>query len=334
MSTDQQLRARRDVDNSDIPDIVERAERLRQQFVASEEKQKQQSTVEAVQSIGVELAIPPEFIEEAIEELRKEREAHKEAEQERQQRRMALAATLAKPIRIAGMVVGAVVLLRGLEWFWVAMDMTTSIEGSESTVVEERVIKETIFRTVHNGPASTGIPTQESEPVIENSKREEVDIKAPVMEEQKVVTSAPKQPEQLLNLKMKLDGEWVLDGYLLYEKGVEFPMMVPIVYEPLEVPKTWRFSSGKYKRVIDAQLGFSARFDVETLPDNLRPVVDDSGEWGQIIASNVVSTIPGIRRQNDYFAVLVGRDTLTIWYLGPNAYRKKLPSQAEVYRKR
>ena len=44
-----------------------------------------------------------------------------------------------------------------------------------------------------------------------------------------------------------------------------------------------------------------------TLPDSIRPNLDEPGEWGQIVASNVVSSIPGIRRQNDYFAVLVGK---------------------------
>ena len=128
-----------------------------------------------------------------------------------------------------------------------------------------------------------------------------------------------------------MDGEWILDSYLLYEKGVVLPMEVAVTYEPLELPKTWRFTSGKYKRVMDSNLSFTARYEVTSLPSSLRPVVDENGEWGQIVASNVVSTIPGIRRQNDYFAVLVGTDTLTIWYLGPNEYRKKVPSQAERY---
>ena len=111
-------------------------------------------------------------------------------------------------------------------------------------------------------------------------------------------------------------------------------MEVPIVYEPMELPKTWRFSKGKYKRVMDRSLSFTAKFEVRTLPKSLTPTLDEDGQWGQLIASNVVSTIPGIRRQNDYFAVLISEDTLTIWYLGPNAYRKKLPSQAERYRRK
>ena len=65
--------------------------------------------------------------------------------------------------------------------------------------------------------------------------------------------------EPLPRLTSRIEGEWVLDAYLLYEKGVELPMEVPIVYEPLELPKTWRFTGGKYKRVMDTNLSFTAK---------------------------------------------------------------------------
>ena len=406
MSIQDELKSRRDVDNADIPNIIERAERLRQQAISTQDARKQKSTVEEVQRIGNELSIPSKYVEKAINDIRTERQKRKQSKQQKIHDRKKTTQAIAKSIRILGMVIGAIVLFRGIEWFWVAMDFTSSIDQPEPTViVEERIIKETVLRTVQTTPDSeptvkevndsqkkdpekerptspkkstltpeqpavletinnnqaqsektkkneqkqklsnlsvnepTAKQLQPQEPIVEEIENkqvqiEEPEIHEPIVKEPDVKKQIPKPSSKLPKLKRKLEGEWVLDGYLLYEKGVEFPMMVPIVYEPLELPKTWRFSSGKYKRVMDAQLSFSARFDVETLPDNLRPVVDDPGEWGQIIASNVVSTIPGIRRQNDYFAVLVGQDTLTIWYLGPNAYRKKLPSQAEVYRKR
>ena len=161
---------------------------------------------------------------------------------------------------------------------------------------------------------STVVKTQE--PVVE------------VIEPNPKVSAVAK--EEPLPLTSRIEGEWVLDAYLLYEKGVELPMEVPIVYEPLEPPKTWRFTNGKYKRVMDTDLSFTAKFEMVTLPDSIRPNLDEPGEWGQIVASNVVSSIPGIRRQNDYFAVFGGKYHYDM-VLGPNGYRKKVPSQAERY---
>ena len=77
------------------------------------------------------------------------------------------------------------------------------------------------------------------------------DVVEPV---QKAPTPTVEKEKPLPRWASKIEGEWVLDAYVLYEKGVELPMEIPIVYEPLELPKTWRFSNGKYKRVMDTDL--------------------------------------------------------------------------------
>ena len=87
-------------------------------------------------------------------------------------------------------------------------------------------------------------------------------IEEPVSKDVAVVSE--ESTEILPRLAKSIEGEWLLDAYLLYEKGVELPMEVPVVYEPLELPKTWRFSKGKYKRVMDRSLSFTAKFEVRT----------------------------------------------------------------------
>ncbi len=400
MSISRKLKARRDVDNADIPTIIERAEQLRIEDERQRNRENSRSSIEDVRQVGRELSIPDQFVEQAIHDLQSEREraqrqqqqkteSNREASQER--RRL-----IQRVIRIAGVIVIGIFLLRGIQWLWVALNFVPNSEVAvDQSTVQQTVIheKETIREVVKvvevpvpieppskksktkrsdkkkakkptaqpalqpsppNPPPKVEEPTKVNEPVqssvatvvqkpkVEESKIEDIAQEAPQIVEEtpppseeptkKIeIIKEPTEPVALPKVASKIQGEWTLDSYLLYEKGVEYPMEVPIVYEPLELPKTWRFSNGRYKRVMDKSLSFSAKYEVVSLPKNLQPLVDDSGTWAQIVASNVVSTIPGIRRQNDYFAVLVDGDVLTIWYLGPNAYRKKLPSQAERY---
>ena len=382
MSTSKSLTSRPDVENSDIPEIIEKAERLRQQALSERERESYRSSVQDVKLVGRDLSIPDQFVEQAIAELNKERQEKIKHEQKELHERKAMQTEirtgLSRITRVVGAIVGLVLLIRGSQWLWFALDFTPDEPPPPDVVIEERIIKETVLKTVKTvveepavravvkkvevkelkskrkiSKSKTAVPkdrpnpvaTVVETPVIKKAQPESASseksgysakVNAAVEPTLKVVEPKVQIPiedpeKSLPHLTKQVEGEWVLDAYLLYEKGVELPMEVPVVYEPLELPKTWRFTSGKYKRVMDTNLSFTARFEVTSLPDSLRPVADEKGEWGQLVASNVVSTIPGIRRQNDYFAVLVANDMLTIWYLGPNAYRKKLPSQAERY---
>lgn len=374
MSTSKTLVERIDVDNADIPEIIERAERLRQRSLTELERENHRSSVQDVKLVGRDLSIPDEFIEQAIAELRTERHDQTIAAQQKREERQAVRSGLSTMVKLIGVIVAVIVCLRGTQWLWFALDFTSAETSTNKpeVIVEERVIRETVIQTVTSAdeePVRTTLPlenknTSTKRGVASNAKSTIVSAVGPVSRsnppkysEEKSIMTVPELPaghnavdddehtlrepavsdgfeKSLSHLGKKIEGEWILDAYLLYEQGVSLPMEVPVVYEPLELPKTWRFTSGKYKRVMDSNLSFTARFEVGSLPDSLRPAVEEKGEWGQLIASNVVSTIPGIRRQNDYFAFMVTSDALTIWYLGPNAYRKKLPSQAERYRRR
>lgn len=401
MSISRKLKARRDVDNADIPDIIERAEKLRIEDERQRNRERNRSSIEDVREVGRELAIPDQFVEQAIHDLQAEREraqrqqqqqaeSNREASQER--RRL-----IQQVIRIAGAIVIGIFLVRGIQWLWVALNFVPESESpvdqstAQQTVIHEKETIREVIKVVEvpvpteppsktsktktkrsdkkkakepisqpavqssspnplskveeptkvNEPVQSSVATVVQKPKVEDPKVETIAKETPqVVEEtpppsdkqkEKEIIKEATEPVALPKVASKIQGEWTLDSYLLYEKGVEYPMEVPIVYEPLELPKTWRFSNGRYKRVMDKSLSFSAKYQVVSLPKNLQPIVDDTGTWAQIVASNVVSTIPGIRRQNDYFAVLVDGDVLTIWYLGPNAYRKKLPTQAERY---
>ena len=355
VSTSKNLRERKDVENSDIPEIIERAERLSQQHSEERDRDKERSSIHDVKLVGKDLSIPEKFVEQAIAELREERlnriQSEQKEHQERQAMHIKMRSGASKSIKVIGFVVSTIFLLRGIQWLWLVLDFTadeTSV-AEPKVVVEERIIKETILQTVKTvveEPVVAVTPGIKDEPSNETPRIEDIhdslelddsigdkeQIDKPVLDTIEPTIQVPTEDATVSpQLVKSINGEWILDAYLLYEKEVAMPMEVPIVYEPLELPKTWRFTNGKYKRVMDTDLSFTARYEITTLPSSLRPSVDDEGQWAQLVASNVVSSIPGIRRQNDYFVVLVGADTLTIWYLGPNEYRKRIPSQAERY---
>ena len=101
-----QLRQRKDVDNADIPEIIDRAERLRQHHNQKIEQDKKRSSIQDVKQVGRDLSIPDNFIEQAIVELRKERNKAKVAQQseveERQASNKAFRLWTSKVIRLLG----------------------------------------------------------------------------------------------------------------------------------------------------------------------------------------------------------------------------------------
>ena len=355
MSTSRNLKERGDVNNADIPDIIERAEALRQAAEQQRVQDANRSTIEDVQKVGRELLIPDIFVEQAIEELEQELRSSREKEEGPTEQDNAVEpqsngdTSRSMPKLLVAALVAFVFLF--------ALSQRAADDDSEkqkvlepTVVVHERVIKETVIKEVQivreverivevppkeTLPPKTAPPIEPIEehvdPPPQNQKTTETtdDVTPRVKDESE--KEETQDVVSLPTLSRAIEGEWLLDSYLLYEQGVELPMEIPVNFEPMELPKTWRFSKGKYKRVMGADLSFSAKYRVITLPKNLQPIVDEEGQWGQIEASNVVSNIPGIRRQNDYFAVFVGEQSISIWYLGPNVYRKKLPSQAERY---
>ena len=148
MSTSKSLSARADVDNSDIPEIIEKAERLRQQALSERERESHRRSVQDVKLVGRDLSIPDQFIEQAIIEMREARQSEAIAAQnemeERQAVRKEVRSGVSKLIRLVGGIVDGIVLLRSAQWLWFATDFTSpEISINEpKMVVEERAIQE------------------------------------------------------------------------------------------------------------------------------------------------------------------------------------------------
>ena len=68
VSIQKKLQDRADIDNQDIPEIIHRAEQLRQQHISSK------VSIDSVLEIGKELDIEQQFVEQAVSAMRAERE--------------------------------------------------------------------------------------------------------------------------------------------------------------------------------------------------------------------------------------------------------------------
>ena len=145
---------------------------------------------------------------------------------------------------------------------WAVDDDSEKQEVPESTVVvQERVIKEPVFKEVQivkEVERIVEVPTKETLPPKTAPRIEPLEERVdPPPQNHKttdvtpfVIEESEKEQTQdvvsLPTLSKAIEGEWLLDSYLLYEQGVELPMEIPVNFEPLELPKTWRFSKGKY----------------------------------------------------------------------------------------
>ena len=110
-----------------VPEIIERAERLRQQALTSRER-----AIEVRQGykmVGRDLSIPDQFVEQAIRDMRTERREQKEAAQQALEERelSRRSSGVSMLLRLGGVVMGLIVLVRSVQWLWFALDFTPSI---------------------------------------------------------------------------------------------------------------------------------------------------------------------------------------------------------------
>ena len=110
-----------------------------------------------------------------------------------------------------------------------------------------------------------------------------------------------------------LRGDWVLVSYFLLDKN-EY-IEVPITPEPLELVESWSFRKGSYRRIMDKNLSFSAKYSVYKAPYPQKAI---EGTPFLLRAQNVVSSVPGIRRAEEFFYGEVAQDRVVFFYLGQN----------------
>ena len=134
--------------------------------------------------------------------------------------------------------------------------------------------------------------------------------------------------------KVSLEGDWILVGYHMHngKRFLEVPVAEP---SPGDTPERWRFrADGTFLHLMDNKLGFSGTYSV--VPMAIPPQQASTVREGQsflIVATDVVSTIPGIQRNAEYFHGIQKDDRIVLFYLGDSTNPKKPPSQGHTFRK-
>ncbi len=174
----QQLRARRDVADEDIDDIIELAQQQQDEARSATEGR---ATVEQVKAVAAELDIAPEHVEAAIAALHQRRQAAAEAAAEAQ-RQQALArsrrTTLLRRIAVAAGVVGlALSLLTG----GLAMSGRSTVLQAEREVAEAQARVDTaLSRQASLAPQLAGLAGAEGEDLaaLQAAVRDAPDLQA------------------------------------------------------------------------------------------------------------------------------------------------------------
>ena len=134
--------------------------------------------------------------------------------------------------------------------------------------------------------------------------------------------------------KISVEGDWILVGYHMHngKRFLEVPVAEP---SPGDTPERWRFrADGTFLHLMDAKLGFSGTYSV--VPMDIPPQQASTVRDGQsflIVTTKVVSTIPGIQRNAEYFHGIQKDDRMVLFYLGNATNPKKPPTQGHTFRK-
>ena len=160
--------------------------------------------------------------------------------------------------------------------------------------------------------------------IVEKTETE----KAIVVAELPPELTEPKRPAP----KISLAGNWELVAYFLSDDGEYFEM--PIAKSPIDLVENWNFTGTRYRRVMDRSLSFSGRFTIEAPLTKKVPSSELGGTRFLLVGHKVRSSIPGIKRPNDYFHGELKGNRLLLFYLGATKDYKRRPSQGHLYEKK
>ena len=347
MSTRDRLTSRPDIDNDDIPWIIDRADAMQ---AASRSSEDEHATVEEVVAVGEELDIDEEFVEKAIEELRKQRASASRSSSNR---------TL-----WFGMVSGFALLVAGGVWLSTTPFPQTPVpppvdvqprtpvtSGGAGVKTEPPAPKPPVV------PESTDVPVEpkppeapveaeppevpaEPEPPDVPAKPEPPDVPAEPNSVVSEKTARPPEPAAPppsdspapRELVRAVQGDWVLVSYhmLKDDASVEVAVSDSTKYETRE---RWRLRDDGTFLHIMGEISFSGRYSLSIPGDRPLPLMLNESTSFLLTATDVYANIPGIERPQEYFIGELRGERMVLFYLGKERNAKRLPKQAHGFRK-
>ena len=339
------------IHNRDIPKLIARAEELQQEHNAEMEQRKEEVTPQELREISGELDIHERFIEEALLEYQEENKPPpppKEPPPPPPQTQtldwravavagiigLVLIAYILRPQSPSSNIVEKQIIVKEKE-------VETRVVTQKEVVRETKVITKTVIQTQTQTESRTETepPTEnveveiEEPPIIEPPKEEIPPKEEPVVQTKTVEETDPplKQLSKQKTAKIKklLRGQWFLVSYHLNNNGSY--MEIPKTNKPFDLVENFTFKESKYRRVMDTNLSFSAKYEI------LAPIFTETfidGTPFLLRATNVVSSIPGIQRPEEFFHGEISSEGLILFLIGSKLKRDKLPSQGHEYEKR
>ena len=334
MSWKKRLESEKWVVNQDIPDLIARAEELQEQ---ERDREEEESSSQDVHRISQELNIEDRFMEQALEEYKSRNDEPTARNDSR---------FWVIPVLLLGVIILIMMLLSVFpsspkKEHIVERESTTKIIIQKEIVhevpspVEPVVIEKVVYvekATIETKPAILSSPKKEVPieiiedvlPVEENKERSVEDTSKDT-----VSLPPPLSPQKDKKMKALFMGKWVLVSYLLLDDG-EY-MEVPITPSPLALVENWSVQQDTYRRVLDTNLSFSAHYSFLSSPFSFDAI---HGHNFLVHAQKVHSSIPGIRRSEEFFHGEITEDTLVLWYLGASFTSAKQPTQGHKYERK
>jgi hypothetical protein len=303
MSIRDRLTARPDIDNDDIPWIIERADAMQAEAAAEEDSH---ATVEEVVAVGRELDIEEEYIEQAIEELRRERDPDPEPPERNSSW---IPAALA-----------AAVLALGVLWAALPDNTAPSPEPPPPPVAEREP----------SPPAPEAPPTIEPDPPPPKPPAPEEEGLPPTLEQ---TTTPPPTTPAGSDLVSAVAGDWVLVSYHMLKNDSSFEVAVS-EGKGYETRERWRLrTDGTFLHLMGSDLSFSGRYSVSIPETSPVPSVLSDASRFLLTTTDVHANIPGMERPQEFFIGEVRGERLVLFYMGKEIDPKRLPSQAHGFRK-
>ena len=131
------------------------------------------------------------------------------------------------------------------------------------------------------------------------------------------------------SIHQQIQGRWELVSYQ-FKDGEDY-MEIPIRPTPLDLIEHWQFKKSSYRRIMDEKLSFSASY---TLLESEKLIPTFEGTHFIIHAKKVRSSIPGVKRPEDFFYGILSDESLILFYLGVTLKKDAPMSQGHMYEKK
>ena len=280
------------IDDKDIPRLIERAEELYQQAMA---RNKQISSKEMI-DIAKEIDIPKPYIQQAISEYQT-KEKNESAKK---------TTNLKKEWIVIGLlfIIVAIILLR----------------PQPPVQINNQVI-------INNPVEKNHIATKIAKPTTTTEVSKNKPIQPETTQERK--EPPPTSPEQKLTTPKDVLDTWYLVSYFANDAGDLFE--VPIAKTPIELRETWHFTEDRFRHIMDKSLSFSGKFSLHPpLPLFTKQKLINGTQY-LLVGENVRSSIPSIKREFDYYHIEITNKQLLVFYLGTSKEISDLPPQAHLF---